>query len=108
MLGPPQFHGGIRVHSLFGFAGPDAVSLPPMSGVPNRGRVLQQFPGGTGTEPSFMGNTDAFGISDYPNAITNAQWSVAIGPAVSPPCAANVFVESVPIAGMELFYFCHP
>ena len=106
--GPPAFSGGIRIHAFLGVANSESASLPPLGGVPNRGRVLQSFPGGTGSAVSFMGVTDAFGISDYPNALTNAQWSIAIGPALTPPCPESVFVEPVPTAGAELLYFCHP
>ena len=106
--GPPGFSGGIRIYAFLGVANSNSVSLPPLGGVPNRGRVLQQFPSGRGTAPSFMGATDAFGISDYPNAITNAQWSIGIGPSLTPPCADNAFVEFVPTPGAELFYYCHP
>ena len=106
--GPPAFSGGIRVHAFLGVGTGDTVSLPPIAGVPNRGRFLTSLGFGNGSTTTFMGVTDAFGISDYPDAVTNAQWSIGIGPTATPPCLANVFMENVPLKGMEFLYFCHP
>ena len=102
------FHGGIRVEAQEGivdFAG--EVALFPMPSVPNRGRLLTlRSNQSTGTESSFMGTTNVAGISDYPNAITDAQWSVGVGPSTAPPCLANAFVEDVPLQGGDFVYFC--
>jgi hypothetical protein len=95
------------VHSLLGVGTADGISLPPIPAVPNRGRVLQFLGFGNGHTTTFMGVTDAFGISDYPDAVTNAQWSIGVGPSVTPPCLENAFIETVPLKGMEFFYFCH-
>jgi len=105
---PPAFSGGIRVHALLGVGTGDSIALPPIPGVPNRGRFIHSLGFGNGTRTSWNdGITDAFGISDYPDAVTNAQWSIGIGPSATPPCLANAFMENVPLKGMEFFYFCH-
>jgi hypothetical protein len=102
-----SFHGGIRVQAQEGIVTAGGIALFPMPAVPNRGRVLIRRSNlSTGTDSVFMGVTNAAGISDYPNAITDAQWSVGVGPSTAPPCLANAFVEEVPLQGGEFVYFC--
>lgn len=100
------FQGGIRVEAQEGIVSSGGVALFPMPSVPNRGRlIIRRSNQSTGTDSVFMGVTNAAGISDYPNAITDAQWSVGVGPSTAPPCLANAFVEDVPLQGGDFVYF---
>lgn len=83
---PPSFSGRIRIHALQATVGPLLeMALLPMPGVPNRGRLLTRRSNlSSGTRSVFQGVTNAFGLSDYPDAITDAQWSVGIGPSAAP------------------------
>lgn len=75
-----SFSGGIRVEAQEGIVSTGGVALFPMPSVPNRGRLLiRRSNQSTGTDSVFMGATNVAGISDYPNAITDAQWSVGVG-----------------------------
>lgn len=103
-----SFHGGIRVEAQEGIVSPGGVALFPMPAVPNRGRLLIRRSNlSAGTDSVFMGLTNAAGINDYPNAITDAQWSVGVGPSPAPSCLANAFVEEVPLQGGHFVYFCY-
>jgi len=106
---PPSFSGGIRIHALQATVGPLLeMALLPMPGVPNRGRLLTRRSNlSSGTRSVFQGVTNAFGLSDYPDAITDAQWSVGIGPSAAPPCVETPFIKDVPLQGGEFFFFCH-
>lgn len=103
----PVFPGGIRVTAFEGIVSTGGVALFPMPNVPNQGRVLLIRGPGNGSDSVFQGLTNARGISDYPNARTNAQWSVGVGPSTSPPCLPNAFVEEVPVQGAEFVYYCY-
>jgi hypothetical protein len=103
-----SFQGGIRVEAQEGIVSTGGVALFAMPAVPNRGRLLVRRSNlSTGTLSTFMGATNATGISDYPTAITDAQWSVGVGPSTAPPCLANAFVEEVPLQGGHFVYFCY-
>jgi hypothetical protein len=106
---PPNQSGGIRIEALEASLFPEFnLALFPMPNVPNRGRLLvRRSNNSTGTRSVFQGSTDAFGLSDYPDAITDAQWSVGIGPSTAPPCVETPFIEEVPLQGGVFVYFCH-
>lgn len=106
---PPSFSGGIRVHAYQATVGVFLeTALLPMPGVPNRGRLLtRRSNNSSGTRSVFQGVTNAFGLSDYPDAITDAQWSIGIGPSAAPPCVETPFIKDVPLQGGEFFFFCH-
>lgn len=106
---PPGFGGGIRIHTLEALVGElGGSALIPIPGVPNRGRLLvRRSNNSSGSQSVFQGVTNSFGLSDYPNAITDAQWSVGIGPSAAPPCVETPFIEDVPLQGGEFFFFCH-
>lgn len=102
------FQGGIRVHAFQAVITLAGSALIPIPAVPNRGRLLVRRSNlSQGTQSVFQGLTNAAGFSDYPSAITDAQWSVGVGPSAAPPCLENAFIEEVPLQGGEFFYFCH-
>lgn len=101
-----QFPGGIRITTS------EALVMLPFATtpVPNVfvGGNMQGTPGTPtrGTEIVISGTTNAQGIRDFPNAVTNATWRVEAGPSVSPPCAAGSDTKHVPLDGAIFDFVC--
>lgn len=102
-LEPPVFTGGIRVEST-----ERLVLVPgsefPVAGDVNTGVEIFIIGPGTGTDSSFSGVTGANGVSDYPNARTNATWTVSLVSSIG--CLFGPATRNVPAQGGRFEFNC--
>jgi len=79
----------------------------PVPNAPDRGELISiaQEPN-TGNRGSFIGRTNEFGIDNHPEALTNGDWSVCVGPTASPPCFEGCIQRHVPRIGAIFQLFC--
>ncbi len=93
--GQPQ---GVRMQSTI--FPPNTVGPPcggaPLPNVLTSGIVLQVQGPGSGTETFWSGHlTNAFGIDDHPNALTNATWNFSFDASTSPvPACGTGFLPN--------------
>jgi hypothetical protein len=79
----------------------------PVPNAPDRGfqTSFAQDPN-TGNMMAFTGKTNEFGVDTHPEAQTNANWQVCVGPTSSPPCFEGCITKNVPPQGAIFQLFC--
>jgi|SRR5579859_935522 len=73
----PTFQSGIRVEAMEGLQ-VSPSNLFPVPNMPDEGSLINVVGSGTGTQTSFAGQTNANGIDDHLNAVTNANWDISV------------------------------
>ena len=102
-LAVPPFSGGIRVISIERLILVGNSEFP-SSGDVNTGVEIFIIGPGTGTQTSFAGVTGANGISDYPNARTNATWTVSLASSLG--CVFSPTTINVHVQGADFTFTC--
>jgi len=105
---PPALPVGITVVSSEEVVDPFGPPLIfPVPNAPDRGELvsLAEEPN-TGNRGSFVGRTNEFGIDNHPEAVTNGDWTVCVGPTPSPPCFEGCITHHVPAIGGVFQLFC--
>lgn len=119
--GPPNFERGIRFLSFYDVTStPPAnpvhlMSIPPgaiiVSGILNFGDIQSTLgpPSSvSGSDPSFAGETDMFGISDHKNIRDNAVWAIQVNyVGVIPGCGVKLQNFNIPQGGAHIFSVCY-
>ena len=119
--GPPNFERGIRFLSFYDVTStPPAnpvhlMSIPPgaviVSGILNFGDIQSTLgvpSSGSGSDPSFAGQTDKFGISDHEDIRDNAVWEIQVNyVGVIPGCGVKLQNFNIPPGGAHIFSVCY-
>jgi hypothetical protein len=71
------FSSGIRVETYEALRRAPGAKLP-VPFVRNNGDLLRRLGPGSGTETDYQGTTNRNGVSEYPSAVTNAEWSMFV------------------------------
>ena len=119
--GPPAFERGIRFMSFY-----DVVDTPPpnpiflmtvpsgaviVSGILNFGDITSRVgppSPGSGSDVSFAGETDRFGISDHKDIIDNAFWNIQANYLnIVPGCGVRQTSFKIPPGGQQIFAVCY-
>jgi len=119
--GPPDFQRGIRFLSFFDVVDtPPAnpvhlMSIPPgavtVANILNFGDIGSTLgPPSTvsGSDPSFAGETDKFGVSDYKDIRDNAVWAIQVNySGVIPGCGVKLQNFNIPQGGAHIYAVCY-
>jgi hypothetical protein len=98
--------GGIRIKTQEAIAGIGNSEVP-VPGCGHAGHVIVVDGPGSGTQTSIEGVTGTLGISDYPNARTNAEWDMSVSYlAVIKICGTARQTFSIPTVGSQITWTC--
>jgi hypothetical protein len=119
--GPPDFKKGIRMLSLYDVTDTEPYTPIFLSTIPLGAITVSEIydhgdwkqsngtpSSGAGSDKSFTGQTDIFGVDDHPTIVDNATWNIGVDyKNLVPGCGVKYIDFQIPSGGTTIWAVCY-